>query len=537
MDLNIIYVGGAANNAAPSGFYTAFNYVVNLYDSLFTNNVTVNIDVSWGSIFDPSTDTFKPVTKGLGQSISTGYGAVGYASTRNVLLNENAPGSNTLPLISPEPSGYSLNVNSAEAKALGFLSATDTALDGSVGFNSTAPLDFTPNTTPAADLYYFVGSIEHEISEVMGRTSALKHSNEYQIIDLYRYSAPDVLQTGTGAPSYFSINSGVTDLDNFNNSQTGNTGDLADWARSAAPDAYLDNSASGVINDVTNTDIILMGALGWTFDGAAATPLMIQGANLGVLRVADTIADAVAVAANIDGTQTFFSYVNQLIGAARSTTVPAVAVEGSMYGAVGSSAVITNLVTNFLPGQIAYANLVGLDPVVFACLETALVFAFGNETGATTFANNYGPSNTAMPATHVGDAAFASAAATAIFGSAQTANTANALLGYVDFLEGFFTANGIVGVTNPTSDQIVIAARAGAWGEGVAIALENNLGSLPGQVTNFLEDAAQGTAVYSASLASQPTAAPFQGAASVSAAMAGSVQVTGVAAPIDHVLM
>jgi hypothetical protein len=40
----------------------------------------------------------------------------------------------------------------------------------------------------------------------------------------------------------------------------------------------------------------------------------------------------------------------------------------------------------------------------------------------------------------------------------------------------------------------------------------NNLGLLPGQVTNFLENAAQGTAVYSASLSSQPIAAPLIGA-------------------------
>ncbi len=209
-----------------------------------------------------------------------------------------------------------------------------------------------------------------------------------------------------------------------------------------------------------------------------------------------------------------------------------------MYGAVGSSAVIANLVTNFLPGQLAYANQAGLDPVVFACLETALVFAFANETGSTSFANNFGPSNAAMPATVAGDAAFATAATNAIFGSAQTANTANALLGYVHFLEGFFTANGIVGVQNPTAEQIVVAARAGAWGEGVAIALENNLGALPGQVTNFLEDAAQGTAVYSASLSSQLTAAPFQGATTTSAAStASSIQVVGVAAPVDHIVM
>jgi hypothetical protein len=279
MNLNIIYGQGAADNAAPSGFYTALNYVVNYFDTLFTNNVTININVSYGWILDSSTNTYNPVTKGLGESGSVGNVAVSYASTRNVLLGENAPGSNTLPSISPEPSSYSLYVPGAEAKALGFLSATDTALDGSVGFNSTASLDFTPNTTPAANQYYLVGSIEHEISEVMGRTSLLNHANEYHVIDLYRYSAPHVLQTGTGAPSYFSINSGVTNLDNWNNFQTGNTGDLADWARSAAPDAFLDDSAPGVINKVTPTDILLMQALGWTTGGPTVTSVTASADN------------------------------------------------------------------------------------------------------------------------------------------------------------------------------------------------------------------------------------------------------------------
>jgi autotransporter-associated beta strand protein len=268
------------------------------------------------------------------------------------------------------------------------------------------------------------------------------------------------------------------------------------------------------------------------------TPTAIQNGYLAITRTPLSLDQATTESnAIIAGTATETKYVNSLLSQVADTTIPVVAVEGSMYGAVGSSAVITNLVINFLPGQLAYAMQVGLDPGVFACLETALVFAFANEAGATTFADNYGSSNAAMPATAAGDAAFAAAATNAIFGSAQTANTANALLGYVNFLEGFFTANGIVGVQNPTADQIIVAARAGAWGEGVAIALENNLGSLPGQTTNFLEDAAQGTAIYSAPFSSQPTATPFQGAAIASVAIASHVQVTGIAAPIDHIAM
>jgi hypothetical protein len=46
----------------------------------------------------------------------------------------------------------------------------------------------------------------------------------------------------------------------------------------------------------------------------------------------------------------------------------------------------------------------------------------------------------------------------------------------------------------------------------VGVALTNNVGPLNGQTVNFLEDAAQGTAVYGASLIGQPVHQPFQGA-------------------------
>jgi hypothetical protein len=78
-----------------------------------------------------------------------------------------------------------------------------------------------------------------------------------------------------------------------------------------------------------------------------------------------------------------------------------------------------------------------------------------------------------------------------------------------------------------------LAAR--PWGDAVGVALANNLGPLNAQAINFLEDAAQGTAIYLAALSSQPNHAPFQGAATASvASAAGSVQLTGVAAHVDH---
>jgi hypothetical protein len=269
------------------------------------------------------------------------------------------------------------------------------------------------------------------------------------------------------------------------------------------------------------------------------TAQTIQNDYLAITQTALPLDQAATEANAINaGTTTETLYVNSLLSQVAYTTLPAVAVEGSMYGAVGSSAEITLLATQFLPTQLGWAIQNAFSPEVFACQVLGMALAFGNENGATTFANNFGPSNAAMPNTYAGDAAFAAAAASAVFGSAQNAGTATNILGWVSYFEAYFTQNGIVGIANPTAAQIDLAARGTAWGDAVGIAVANNLGPLAGQTTNFLEDAAQGTAVYSASLSSQPTAAPFQGAASASVATTASdVQVTGVAAPIDHIVL
>jgi hypothetical protein len=81
--------------------------------------------------------------------------------------------------------------------------------------------------------------------------------------------------------------------------------------------------------------------------------------------------------------------------------------------------------------------------------------------------------------------------------------------GFISNWEAFYTANGIPGNATPTAAQIDLAARGASWGDMVGVALANNIGPLSGQVINFLDDAAQGTAVYAASLVGQPPHQPF----------------------------
>jgi hypothetical protein len=240
------------------------------------------------------------------------------------------------------------------------------------------------------------------------------------------------------------------------------------------------------------------------------TPTIIQNDYLAITRTALPLDQATTIANAINaGTQTETQYVNSLLLQVANTTIPAVAVEASMYNATGTSAEVTSLTVNFLPPQIANATHWGLNAQVYACEALGLVFAFANETGSTAFSNNFGPLNSAMPNTAAGDEAFASAASNTIFGAASTANLVSVLQGYVSFWETFYAAHGVPGLSSASAAQIDLAARGAAWGDMVGVALANNLGPVNGQTINFLDDAAQGSAIYGASLVGQPAHHPF----------------------------
>lgn len=272
--------------------------------------------------------------------------------------------------------------------------------------------------------------------------------------------------------------------------------------------------------------------------GLVPEVVTIQNDHLGITRLPLSSEQATStVNSIIAGTQTEAQYVNGLLAQVQNTALPAVAVEGSMYSAAGTSAEVTLLTTQVLPPQVALATQNGLNPQVYASETLGLTFAFGNETGSTSFAVAFGPSNPAMPNSTAGDTAFAAAAATAIFASASTPNITNAVETWVANWKAFYTSNGIPGIASPSSDQIDLAARGTTWGDTVGTALNNHLGPLIGQVTNFLENAAQGTAIYSTSLVNQPTHAPFQGSSyspPVASNADSDVQLLGVAPNLDH---
>jgi 20S proteasome alpha/beta subunit len=264
MQINVTFDQNVAT--LPAGFVAAVDYVVNYFDSTFTNPVTVNIDVGYGEIAGQSLGT-----GALGES-ETYIDSVSYAQALAALkANRPSPTQQTAYATLPasSPLAGTLWMATAEEKALGLLAGNDPSLDGYVGFSSVYPFSYAINSSPPANQYYFVGVVEHEITEVLGRDSwlgdGLGNTTSYGVMDLFRYSAPSVRDLTVTPPSpynvaYFSINNGSTNFDNWN---TNPNGDLGDWATSAGADALLAFSPSGQINQFGTTDLTLMNVLGW----------------------------------------------------------------------------------------------------------------------------------------------------------------------------------------------------------------------------------------------------------------------------------
>src|ERR1019366_193536 len=247
-------------------------------------------------------------------NISVGYGEVGgqtmgagalgqslyyldsfnYSTVKNALVVDAKSVSDmtaiaTLPSSDPT-NGGNFYVATAEAKALGLDSGSFT--DGYVGFSSGAGFDYNNSDGVTAGQYDFMGTVMHEISEVLGRETMdgnFSGGSGYSPLDLFHYSAPGIRTFSGTTPGYFSVDNGQTNLNNFN---TNPGGDFGDWAGSAGNDSALAYSSGGVLNSFTPTDLTVMNVLGWnpTSSGPAAPTIASFSPDSGV--VGDGITNA-----------------------------------------------------------------------------------------------------------------------------------------------------------------------------------------------------------------------------------------------------
>ncbi len=223
MQINLV-PDPSANNA-PADFMAALNAAAEYLDGLILNPITVNIAVGYGEFAG------QPLSASLLGEGGPRFQTLAYARVKTDLTVGDLPAGDPT-------SGAGVDVSLAEEQAWGIAPANTGQIDGSVGFSSSGPFDYSTTGAVPAGEYSFIGVAEHELTHALGRYTLL-YSNlgnpgtgyRMTVLDLYQYASPGVLQYFAGQPTYFSVDGGATNLGNFDT-----TSDESDWARGNPPE-------------------------------------------------------------------------------------------------------------------------------------------------------------------------------------------------------------------------------------------------------------------------------------------------------------
>jgi hypothetical protein len=270
---------------APAGFRNAVIAAAAGLSANFASKAVVNIQIGYGEVAGSPISPYAAAESGsymIGVGYSTLYGALQKDAGNSTI---QAAADASLSAANPT-SGGSFEVSTAEAKALGLLGATS-RLDGYVGLSAAIPFEY--NQTAAGGKYDAVGILQHEMSEVMGRTGSVGAAfgrGVYTALDMFRYTTsndadpshgtPSRALTQSGSASYFSIDGGKTDLGNYNPSNGG--ADYADWNASMGRDPF-GYAWSGVTQTLSGNDVTELAAIGWNMTSKGVTAAS-SGGNL-----------------------------------------------------------------------------------------------------------------------------------------------------------------------------------------------------------------------------------------------------------------
>jgi hypothetical protein len=277
----------SANSAA---IQNEINNAIGVYESLFTDNITVAI------LFRYSTLAPNGVALGANTLAASNYTlySIPYANYIGALTADqktpndaiaiaNLPGSPLANRVDPSSAdGRAVGLNTPGAMNSSGAVGTGGTFDGIVTLNSGQALDFNRADGITPNSYDALRVIEHEMDEVLGLGSILPSTTDFtgnsaiRPQDLYRYSAPGVrsLTSSTTATSYLSIDGGITNLVGFNQNSNGDYGDWLSPSCSPLPSPlvqYAFSCPNQIANlSPTSPEAINLDVIG--YDQTAPTP-------------------------------------------------------------------------------------------------------------------------------------------------------------------------------------------------------------------------------------------------------------------------
>ena len=289
--------------------YTGFQMAAARWSSVLTNNVTVNVTIGYKSLGSGI----------LGQTTNTGYDVAdstlkaalaSHATSANdavAVAHLQAPGSNDFVINHTNDCGNCTavydstglkfdntheSVTGAEAKALGLMSANNSASDGEIDFSSNFNFDFNPSDGISSNAYDFVGVATHELGHLLGFVSSVddfdycgallncvtyrpnsalaESEDDPTVLDLFRYSTNSGygtvmdLSADTRA-KYFSIDGGATLGAQF--AAGVNFGDgrqASHWKDNLGLGIMDPTAAPGELLGISRNDLTAMDVIGWS---------------------------------------------------------------------------------------------------------------------------------------------------------------------------------------------------------------------------------------------------------------------------------
>jgi hypothetical protein len=303
---NLTFISGTSAQAQ-----TAFTQAAAYWSSQFADNVTINLNVGTGSLggsvlgqaasYRVST-TYSAVRAALAADATTSVDAQAVAglatgSTLKVYMNytsdnPNGSGSATPYLDTSGANNTTINLTSANAKALGFSVAPSTlsgtcssACDAFIEFNSGFSFDYDRSNGISSGSYDFVGLAIHEIGHVLGfisgvdildqnSTGTFFTANSFVYVsplDLFRCSTASAAAganvdfTAGTATKNFSLDGCATSLGTFSTGVVHGDGRQASHWKDNLGLGIMDPTAgTGELLTVTALDLTAFDAIGWT---------------------------------------------------------------------------------------------------------------------------------------------------------------------------------------------------------------------------------------------------------------------------------